>query len=209
MDELGPQDLRQAVIAAADTLAPHTAADWSAMAGDLEWSCKRTLDHTIDAVVWYAGNLAMLATRRRAHVRDGNPNASIERLLEVLVSSGHILARVAEATPPGGRGYHSLGMADASGFVAMGCDETLVHTADICGGLGARFQPPGDLCARVVARLFPWAPDHDDPWERLLWCNGRIALPGHERLGPQWGWWCAPLEEWDGVAYTDAMPSNR
>jgi hypothetical protein len=208
MDELRPDDLRRAVTAAADTLAPHTAADWSVTAGDLEWSCRRTLEHTIDTLLWYAGNLAVLATRRRGHVRDGDPNASTEGLLDALVSSGHILARVAEATPPGGRGYHSLGMADATGFVAMGCDETLVHSGDICAGLGVRLDPPGDLCARVVARLFPWAPEHDDPWERLLWCNGRIALPGHQRLGPQWGWWCAPLQEWDGVAYTDTMPGT-
>ncbi len=185
---------------AADALAPHTAADWSVAAGDLQWSCRRTLDHTIDTLLWYAGNLAMLATRRRGHIPEG--------LLEALVLSGQILARVTEATPPGGRGYHSLRMADATGFVAMGCDETLVHTGDICAGLGVPFDPPGDLCARVVARLFPWAPEHDDPWERLLWCNGRIALPGHQRLGPQWGWWCAPLEEWDGVAYTNTMPGG-
>ena len=90
----------------------------------------------------YAGNLATLATRRRGIVRDDDPNASIERLLEVLVLAGHILARVAEATPPGGRGYHAMGMADATGFfLAMGCDETLVHSDDICAGLGVRFDP--------------------------------------------------------------------
>ncbi|SRR6266511_811425 len=208
MDDLRPDDLRHAVTAAADVMAPHSAADWSVTAPDLEWSCRDTLEHTIDGILWYAGNLAMLATRRPEVVRDGDPNAPTERLLKALVSSDHILARVAEATPPGGRGYHRMGMPDATGFLAMGCDETLVHTGDICAGLGVRFDPPGDICARVVARLFPWAPEHDDPWERLLWCNGRIALPGHERLGPEWGWWCAPLEEWDGVARTDAEPSN-
>jgi hypothetical protein len=206
MDELTPDDLRGAVAVAADTMVGHAGADWSVRAGELEWSCRQTLDHAVDCLLWYAGNLAMLATRKRQDVRDGDPDGSIERLLDALVSSGHILARVAEATPPGGRGYHGLGMADATGFLAMGCDETLVHTGDICAGLGVRFRPPGDVCARVVTRLFPWAPEHDDPWERLLWCNGRIALAGHERIGADWGWWCAPLDEWDGVAYTHTMP---
>src|SRR6266545_8408215 len=73
---------------------------------------------------------------------------------------------------------------------------------------GRAVRPAWRRLRRVVARLFPWAPEHDDSWGRLLWCNGRIALPGHERLGPEWGWWCAPLEEWDGVARTDAEPSN-
>jgi uncharacterized protein (TIGR03083 family) len=203
MRELRPDDLRAAVAAAADAMAPHSDADWSVPAPDLEWSCRETLDHAVVGILWYAGNLATLAKRRPGIVRDSDPNASVGDLIEALVLSGHILARVAEATPPGGRAYHRMGSPDATGFVAMGCDETLVHTADICAGLGVRFDPPADVCARVVARLFPWAPEHDDAWERLLWCNGRIALPGHQRLGPDWGWWSAPLNEWDGVAYTD------
>jgi uncharacterized protein (TIGR03083 family) len=207
-NDLRRNDLRRAVATAADALAPHTAADWSVRARDLEWSCSETLDHVITSLLWYAGNLATLATRRPGTVRDRDPNASTEHLLEALVLSGHILARVAEATPPGGRGYHRMGMADATGFVAMGCDETLVHTGDICAGLGVRFDPPGDLCAALVARLFPWAPEHDDPWERLLWCNGRIALPGHQRLGREWGWWSAPLDEWDGAVRTDPLAGN-
>lgn len=184
-------------------MAPHAGADWSVRAGELDWTCRRTLDHTIDALLWYSGNLARLATERRQHVRDGDPHGSIERLLDALMSSGHILARVAEATPEGGRGYHGAGMADATGFLAMGSDEVLVHAFDICSGLGAELRPPIEVCAKVVARLFPWAPQHPDAWERLLWCNGRLGLPGHVRLGADWGWWCASLGEWDGVAYTE------
>jgi hypothetical protein len=90
----------------------------------------------------------------------------------------------------------------------MGCDETLVHTFDVCRAFDISFRPPPEVCDRTVRRLFPWAPEHDDPWERLLWCNGRIALPGQARLGPDWGWWCAPLDEWDGVVYTDRWPGD-
>lgn len=208
MDEPKPDDLRRSVETVAETLKPHVDADWSVTAGDLEWTCRRALDHTIDVLLWYAGNLAMLATKRRGHVRDGDANGSTARLLVALVSSGHILARVAEATPRGARGYHGSGMADAAGFLAMGCDETLVHGNDICSGLGLELRPPGEICVRVVSRLFPWAPEHDDPWGRLLWCNGRLALPDHDRLGPEWGWWCAPLDEWNGTPYTDRSPGD-
>jgi uncharacterized protein (TIGR03083 family) len=203
MDDPRPDDLRQAAAVAAGALAPHSGADWSLRAPDLDWSCRETLDHVIVGILWYAGNLASLAKARPGVVREEDPGAPNGDMLEALVLSAHILARVAEATPPGGRGYHRMGPPDATGFVAMGCDEILVHTGDICAGLGVRFDPPADLCARVVARLFPWAPEHDDPWERLLWCNGRIALPSHERLGPEWGWWSAPLDEWDGAVKTD------
>lgn len=206
MDELTPADLVGTVTAAAIAMVPHSGRDWSLGAGDLSWTCRRTLDHTIDTLLWYSGNLAMLATERRQHVRDGDPNGSIERLLDALVSSCHILARVAEATPKNGRGYHGAGMADATGFLAMGCNEILIHAYDICSGLGEGFNPPPNVCEQVVARIFPWAPKHDDAWERLLWCNGRLALPKHPRIGPEWGWWCAPLEEWDGVAYTERWP---
>lgn len=208
MSELTSEDLRRAVAAAAETLAPHVEADWSMIAGDLEWTCRNTLDHSIDVLLWYAGNLAMLATERRQHVRDGDSNGSIDRLLNALVSAGHILARVAEATPPGGRGYHGAGMADVTGFLAMACDEVLVHVHDISSGFGLEFHPPDDISERLVPRLFPWAPSNGDPWTRLLWCNGRRALPEHGRLGPEWGWWCAPLEEWDGTPYTDRWPGD-
>jgi uncharacterized protein (TIGR03083 family) len=204
MAELGPEDLRRSVAAAAQALEASAGADWSVAAGDLEWSCRRTLDHAIDANVWYAANLATHVTEDVDVLRDGSPeSAPITDVLQALVISGHILARVAEATPAGGRGYHGAGMADATGFVAMGCDETLVHAYDIGRGLGVPFLAPADVCDRLVRRLFPWAPEHADPWERLLWSNGRISLPGHERLGPKWGWWCRPLDEWDGVPRLD------
>ena len=198
MTALTSDDLRRAVDAAASTLSSQVAADWSRRAGALEWTCRKTLDHVIDALLWYAGNLAMLATKGRQHVRDGDPTGSIDRLVNAFASAGHILARVAEATPPGGRGYHGDGMADATGFLAMGCDEVLVHTNDICSGLGVEFRPPDGISERIVSRLFPWAPAHADAWMRLLWCNGRLALPDRDRLGPDWSWWCAPLDEWEG-----------
>jgi len=206
MDQVSPEALRQAVECVAGTLAPYAEADWSVLAGELEWSCRRTLEHAVDTQIWYATHLATLAPGRRQRCRDGDPNGSVASVLDALVSASHILARVAEATPPGGRGFHPSGMADASGFIAMGCDEALVHGNDICAGLGAAYTPPGDICDDVVRRLFPWAPEYDDAWERLLWCNGRIALPGHARLTKEWNWWPAPLEEWDGVAYTDRSP---
>jgi hypothetical protein len=46
-------------------------------------------------------------------------------------------------------------MPDASGFAALACDEMLLHTNDIALGLGTTFDPSRDVCARVLARLFP------------------------------------------------------
>ncbi|HXY72017.1 MAG TPA: hypothetical protein VEM41_05700 [Actinomycetota bacterium] len=206
-DELRPDDIRRAVEVAAQAMTPLNDADWSAKAGDLDWDCRRTLGHTNDAVVWYAANLAMRSADD-VDVVDFDREARIERMLSTLVAGGNVLAATVEGSAAGARGYHGAGMADATGFLAMGCDETLVHTYDVCAGLGTPFEGPADIAGRIVERIFPWAPDHADPWELLLWCNGRMALPGHARLGSEWGWWCAPLDEWDGVAYTDRWPGD-
>ena len=211
MQELVPDDLRRAVNVAAETFTPTTEADWSVGAGDLEWTCRETLEHNIDGLLWYAANLATLSTVRRTDLRDGrhgDARPTILDLVDSLVSAGHILARVVEATPMGGRGFHGSGMADAAGFIGMGCDETLVHSYDVSRGLGLAFAPPPDICGAVVARLFPWAPAHDDPWQLLLWCNGRAPLPDSPRIGPGWGWWSRPLDEWDGVPYTEGWPGD-
>jgi len=207
MSELRPDDVRRAVAVAAETLSPHAGADWSATAGDLDWDCRRTLGHMNDALIWYAANLAQPGPDG-VGVVDFERGGKIEWLLSTLVASGNVLAAVVEGSSPDARGYHDAGMADPTGFLAMGCDETLVHAHDICTGLGVLFQGSDDIAERIVARIFPWAPEHPDPWERLLWCNGRLALPGHERIGPDWGWWCAPLDEWDGVAYTHRYPGE-
>jgi hypothetical protein len=208
VSELDPGDVRRAVAAAAGALSSHAGADWSVKAGDLDWDCRRTLGHAADALIWYAANLALRTTERPVDIADFDRGAPIDWLLSTLVASGNVLAVVAEGSPPGARGYHGAGMADATGFVAMGCDETLVHAYDVCAGLGVTFDGPADVSERIVSRIFPWAPEHPNAWERLLWCNGRVALPGHERIGPDWGWWCAPLDEWDGVAYTDRYPGD-
>ena len=153
----------------------------------------------------YSDHLATRALERRPFKREVGPDPTIEQLLTFVRSQASVLARVCEASPDA-RAFHPAGMADAMGFAAMGCDEILVHTNDVCTGLGVAFAPAPDLCEKVVARLFPWAPAHPDPWERMLWCNGRMALPGRERLTEDWWWWCRPLEEWDGTAYTRTQP---
>jgi hypothetical protein len=198
VDTLRAEHLIRAADDCADALFPSMDADWGVRAGDLDWTCRRTLGHIVDALAFYTDHLATRAAERRPYKRDVGSDATIEELLAFVRSQAAVLARVCEASPDV-RAYHAAGLADATGFVAMGCDEILVHTNDVCTGLGLALSPDPDLCAKVVARLFPWAPDHPDPWERLLWSNGRMALPDHERLTEDWWWWSRPLAEWDVV----------
>ena len=189
--------------------AAHSDADWDVPAGMLDWTCRRTLDHLPDTMLLYAAHLATRATRGLPFVRDGDPAASVRHLVRTTQSSAAILAEVAAAAGPDVRAYHPAGMADAGGFVAMGCDELLIHTHDIATGLARPFTPPPELCAGVVARLFPWVAGElgdVEPWPALLWANGRVPLWRHPQLDPDWYWHAAPLDEWDGSPRTRTAP---
>lgn len=196
-----PDDLLAAASVSRRMLEPFADRDWAASAaGDLAWDVRTTVAHVCDAVGWYAAHLAVASPRRlrvdfRAHCEATNAE-----LLEVLDAAAATLAQVARAAPAGVRAYHSAGMADTCGFLAMGCNEILIHCWDSARGLRVDFEAPAQLAARVLRRLFPWAPHAVAVWPTLLWATGRADLPGHQRRpGPDWEWHCAPLHEWDGT----------
>jgi hypothetical protein len=147
--------------------------------------------------MFYASHLAFAAKERLPRTGEGTDQLTISELLLSVEVTAAVLEHVIRATPTSTRAFHPAGMADTSGFAAMSCDEILIHTADIVSGFGIDFQPPEDLCCRVLTRLFPWAPTDVGHWEALLWANGRSALPGLERQDETWRWHCAPLSEWD------------
>lgn len=205
-EDLTPDDLLAAAALCRAAFVPALDRDWETPARDMTWTCRRILDHIADDLLLYAAHLATRATTRRPPPRNGDPLAAPSALLSVIEANAAVLAEVVRAAPPGTRAFHPAGMADATGFVAMGCEEILAHSWDIAEGLGVPFAPPDDLAARVVARLFPWAPTAAPPWDALRWAAGRIALPGAPRLGPDWLWHCAPLAEWDGTITKRTAP---
>jgi hypothetical protein len=182
--------------------------DWSRPARDLDWSCADTLTHIHQAMWFYAGQTATAGEARQPRMLPASPTG-IETAIAALPTSVAILLACVERLGADRVGWHGSGMADAEGFLAMGCDEIIVHTFDITEALGGGHAPDPAIAARLVARLFPWAPDHDDAAETLLWCNGRIALPGHDRLDDDWDWQCAPLDQWSGERNTQSNRSTR
>jgi hypothetical protein len=193
-----PEDVYETASVCRHALKPAAEMDWDHPAGDLEWSCRTTLVHILSALLYYAINLATRSTKPRPSGQ-ADPSLPVPELLDALEGRAALLAGVCAAAPPGARGAHDWGMADASGFAALACDEMLVHTADIAASLGIGFDPPRGGCARVLVRLFPWAPGDVDSWEALRWANGRGPLGERRRLSPDWVAHPAPLEEWDGV----------
>ncbi|GID25022.1 hypothetical protein Abr02nite_00050 [Paractinoplanes brasiliensis] len=171
--------------------------DWHAKAGDLSWTCWETVEHMADDLFAYAVQLTPAQPSVATHVpygwqyrREGGPALTVfvesaegpAALLQVLESSGGLLAGMVATAPPDRLSYHTFGASDPSGFAAMGVVEVLVHTYDVTG-----WEPPADLCAAALTRLFPEAPADIDPWSALRWSTGRAELPGRPRL-TSWRW---------------------
>jgi uncharacterized protein (TIGR03083 family) len=116
-------------------------------------------------------------------------------VLELLEASGRLLAVVVRAAKEGDRGFHPFGTADAEGTAGMGCVEVLVHGGDIAAGLGLPFDPPPDVCARTLARMFPDRRADRDPWTTLQWATGRISIPGLPDGEDGWRWHSALLAD--------------
>ena len=206
---LRPDDVVTAAEAAAAALGSSTARDWTVPAGTLEWDVRTTLAHAAGATAKYALCLASGTSRFIALRSEQYADATNDDLLHALVSTARALRQVAVAVPDGRRAFHVAGMADAEGFVAMGCTEILVHAHDAASGVGAAFDPPDDLCRTAVSRLFPWTPADTPGWATLLWASGRRALEAHPAPGDDWEWHCAPLDEWDGTVPKAPMELPR
>ncbi|MFD0022020.1 VOC family protein [Streptomyces sp. NPDC058382] len=202
-------DVTSAVRLAVAALGASPEQDWHIPAGTLDWDCWETVEHLSDDLFAYAAQLGPQSPPLANEVpydwkprRAGGPHNAIfadpaagtAGLLQTLEASGALLAAMVRTTAPDVRSYHGFGVSDAEGFAAMGIVETLVHTHDLAEGLGIAWTPSGDLCDRVLARLFPDAPEDGDRWTVLLWSTGRADLPGRERV-TSWRWHGAPLEE--------------
>ena len=190
-------DLRQCARASTSFLTSTVGLDWDRLIPGMLWSVREVVAHISEVLLWNAGNLsagpAELTTLELTVLRSAEP----QQLIETITASSALLGYVVDGVPPGQRGWHPEGLADATGFSAMGCDELLVHTSDAARGLGLDFEPPEVLSQVVLRRLFPWAPRDTDTWETLLWATGRADLPGLERQ-VHWHPHTAPLSEWDG-----------
>jgi hypothetical protein len=175
-------------------------ADWSARAGDLDWSCWETVEHLADDWFDYAAQLGVAQEERvpfeaESRSPEGPPNTiraepeeGVDGLIAVCRSTAFLHAAVVRAAPPTARDHHVYGVADPEASAAMGVVEGLVHTHDVATGLGVRFEGDPELAARVLARLFPDVARTDDPWTDLLWATGRLDQPDRPRRGT-WRWW--------------------
>jgi uncharacterized protein (TIGR03083 family) len=191
-------DVLAVAAASSGLLEPVAEADWGAAVPGLDFTVASVVAHAANGVLWYALDLWGGPADDGAFELKVRGDAASSAILVSLRSAARVCAASVDAAPPGIRGFHPAGAADASGFAAMACDELLVHTDDAARGLGLRFAPDPGLAGRVLARLFPWHDPGSDPGQTLLWANGRIDLPGRPNQ-TGWRWRCAPLADWDGL----------
>ncbi len=195
-------DVALAVRLSVHTLGKVPADGWERPAGELTWSCWETVEHLADDLFAYALQLGPVTPPLTTHVpvswrqeRPDGPTSTVfvartegpAGLLQALEACGALLVAMVRVTAPEVRAHHGFGASDPEGFGAMGVVEALVHTHDVAAAFGLPWQPPADLCARTLHRLFPDAPADAEPWPALLWSTGRIELPGRARL-EKWRW---------------------
>ena len=166
-------DVRAAANLCRQTLEPHVERDWSVLAGGLEWDCRFTVGHISDALGFYACHLAARATEWLKFDVVPHDDATNTHLVRLVEATGEVLAQVIEAAPDDVRAFHHSGMWDKSGFAAMACEEALVHTGDVARGLDIHYDPPGDLCERVVKTLHPQVEVAEDWWAVMWRATGR------------------------------------
>jgi hypothetical protein len=164
------------VAAAAATVAalrPGVDADWSVRAGDLEWSVDRTIAHMTGAVGKYAFYLSSRSTRHVAVRVWPADDATRQERLEAIEGCAAALAGVAATALPDAFGFHVTGMRNAGEFVAMACEELLVHTYDVTCGLELPYEPPEELCRLVIEHCYPGQDVQHPVWPFLVWLSGR------------------------------------
>ncbi len=178
--------------------------DWDSPIPDMTWSVREVVAHISEVLLWYSTDLSADKTELSTMDLKVRPTEDPAELLRTITVFSSMLGYVVDGVPPGHRGWHPDGLADSTGFGAMGCDEILIHTYDAALGLGLEFEPSEVLSQAVLRRLFPWAPRDTDTWQTLLWANGRRELGDRPR---QVGWHRhpAPLSEWTGSADGEAV----
>ena len=171
-------------------------ARWEEMATPTLWTAGHTLEHIVDALVFYAGQVARRADKRLPVMRDGRTAPPSEHLDNVFTAAALLTGQLRDLGE--GRAWHPSGLADAAGWAGMAVTEILVHGSDVARALQIELVLPSEVCRRAIARVFPWVDGTmAPPDELLLAVTGRGTCSGIPS-DPHWWWQSAPLAEWDG-----------
>lgn len=217
MRAVGAEQVEEAVADCVAALGAVTDRDWTEVrAGRLEWSCRRTAAHIASDLIAYAGQLA--GRTQDAYTpfeitidgtEDGLDPADNAGTLQVITTTGALLAAAVRTTPRAVRAFHPFPFrhANREGFAAMGVAEVLLHTYDIAEGMGIGYEPPAELASFVLTRIFPRVKPGPTPWRTLLWATGRGDLPGREPV-TEWKWGNNPVLRSERLTLEGVTPAT-
>jgi RimJ/RimL family protein N-acetyltransferase len=217
MHAVGAEQVEEAVADCVAALGAVTDRDWTGVrAGRLEWSCRETAAHIASDLIAYAGQIAGRA--QDAYVpfeitlegsEDGLDPADNAGALQVITTTGALLAAAVRTTPRAVRAFHPYPFrhANREGFAAMGVAEVLLHTHDIAEGMGIAYEPPAELASFVLTRIFPRVKPGPTPWRTLLWATGRGELPGREPV-TAWRWSNNPVLRSERLTLEGVTPAT-
>ena len=154
--------------------------DWTTRAGSLDWTCRQTLDHTVDCVLSYSLQLAALAPRSYLPFTPmhGLPEATPADLVTGLKAVSCILSSVARRVSADATASDGVLDLTPRDWCSRAAYEVLLHGHDIATGFGLELEPPPRLCAAILSSDALWMFDRKrsgepDPWIALLRGSGR------------------------------------
>lgn len=159
----------------------------------MEWTSRQVVDHLCNTLAFYANHVVMQAGEHQPRIRTLGENDLSDRDLSKTVGAWvRLLGDALRAAPDDLLAWHPRGLTDVEGFLALACNELVVHASDVARAHAESPAPPTpDFCRRLLARLFPVSPlePREDPWQVLLWANGR---PSRAQRPAQASWMSHP-----------------
>ncbi len=154
--------------------------DWTAAAGSLEWTCRQTLDHTIDCVFSYGLQLAALSSGSYLPFTELHalPEATPADLVTGLKAVSYLLSSVARRVSADATASDGVLDLTSHDWCSRAAYEVLLHGHDVAIGLGLELEPPRRLCSAILSSDALWMFDRtlgdaSDPWIALLRGSGR------------------------------------
>jgi hypothetical protein len=182
-----PDVVQAAASVVVAALQPGVDAGWSVRAGDLEWSVDHTIAHMTGAPAKYALYLSSRSTRYVAVRIVPSADATRQERLDAIEGCSAALAGGAATVPRDAFGFHVSGMRNAEQFLAMACEELLVHAYDVTRGLGLPYEPPEELRRLVIEHCYPATTG----WGKPPGLDDRSEIPLEFGRDPATGVWHA------------------
>jgi len=146
----------------------------------LDWTSREVVDHLCNTLAFYANHAVQEARAHQPRLRSlGDRALSDADMAETVRTWTRLLALVIASKQGDWRGWHPLGMTDGEGFIALACNELLIHSHDVAAAHGQPFAGAEKFCGRLLHRLFPNDAEEIDNhggWAVLLYVNGRQGL---------------------------------